>query len=291
MTFLQNRKIFKIVFLLVLLTACKEEKSIMSVYSIHEVQAKVDELLKKQRAEDILVVFDVDMTLTQPDHAATYYPAIKKFKSIIKNIFEPLTPAQRDIALTLTTKLPQKLIEKDSPTIIRAMQDKGINVIALTATLTGSWKDSKNKIVFKRKDTLQKLGFNFSFQGRVVPYMNFPKYADGYPMLYHGVLCSNGENNEIGKGKTLSVFLRQVGMTKGAPYGSGYVPKVVIMVDDREKNFVDIQKTLAVDFPAIQFIGIKYDGALGYAPQDISEKDFEEFWQEMADKAKRDCPL
>ncbi len=53
-----------------------------------------------------------------------------------------------------------------------------VNIIALTATLTESWKDSKNKIIFKRRDDLQKFGFNFSFQGRVVPYMNFPKYVD-----------------------------------------------------------------------------------------------------------------
>lgn len=289
MMFFQKRKIIQILFVLILLTACKEEKSIMPVNSIHEVQAKVDEILKTQQAEDVLVVFDIDMTLTQPDHPATYYPSIIKFRSIIKNIFEHLTPAQRDIALTLTTELTQRLIEKDSPKIVKAMQDKMVNIIALTAILTGSWKDSKNKIIFKRRDDLQKFGFNFSFQGRVVPYMNFPKYVDGYPMLYHGVLCSNGENNEIGKGKVLGAFLRQVGMTKGSRYGSGYVPKIVIMVDDKEKNLVDVQKTLAVDFPDIQFIGIKYEGALDYAPQDISEAEYAKFWQEMADKAKKIC--
>jgi len=46
MMFFQKRKIIQILFVLILLTACKEEKSIMPVNSIHEVQAKVDEILK-----------------------------------------------------------------------------------------------------------------------------------------------------------------------------------------------------------------------------------------------------
>ncbi len=262
----------------------------MTVKSIHEVQAKVEEVLKTQASEDVLVVFDIDFTLTQPNHLATYYPSIKKHHQVLETIFKNLTSAQRDMSLTLTTNLPQRLIEKDSPKVVKAMQDKGIKVIALTATLTGSWKDSKNKIIFKRTDALRNFGFNFSFQGRVVPYMNFPKHADGYPTLYHGVLCSNGENNGIGKGKVLSAFLQQVGMTKGVPYGSGYMPKIVIMADDREKNLIDVQEALAADFPAVQFIGIKYEGAFDYAPQDIFEEDFAKFWQEMVEQARQACP-
>lgn len=289
MTFLLKRKNFQTLFVLILLTACKEEKPIISVRSIHEVQAKVNEVVKIQKAEDVLVVFDVDMTLTQPNHPATFYPVTKKYQHTLKTIFNDLTPVQQDMALTLTTKLPQLLIEKDSLKIVKAMQDKGVRVIALTACLSGHRDDHRNKTIFKRRDALQKFGFSFSFPGRVVSYMDFSIYAGGYPMLYHGVLCSNGENNGIGKGKVLSAFLQQVGMTKGAPYGSGYAPKVVIMVDDREKNLVDVQEALAADFPAIQFIGIKYEGKLSYAPKDISEAGFIKFWQNLADQAKKIC--
>ena len=289
MTFLLKRKIFQTLFVLILLTACKEEKPILSVRSIHEVQTKVDEILKTQQAEDVLVVFDVDMTLTHPDHPATYYPAIKKYQHTLKTIFSDLTPAQQDMALTLTTKSPQLLIEKDSPKIVKAIQDKVVRVIALTESLSGHRDDHKNKTVFKRRDSLQKMGFNFPFPGRVVSYMNFPKYVDGYPVLYHGVLCSNGENNGIGKGKVLGAFLGQVGMTKNSRYGSGYVPKIVIMVDDKEKNLVAAQEALAADFPAIQFIGIEYQGAFDYAPKNISEADFIKFWQSLADQAKKIC--
>lgn len=221
------------------------------VKSIHEVQAKVEEVLKTENHENVLVVFDIDMTLTQPDHPATFYPNLRKHQNVMKNIRDELAPEQRDYLTTSTLQLPQRLIEKDSPQIIKAMQAKGIKVIALTATLTGSWKDNKNKTIFRRKDTLHALGFDFSFQGRVVSYMNFPLHADGYPMLFLGILCSNGEHGGVGKGKVLSSFLGQVGMTKGGAYGTGYVPKIIIMADDKKKNLEDVQKTLATDFPDI----------------------------------------
>jgi hypothetical protein len=314
MRFFQKRKIFQILFVLILLTACKKEEPVISVHSIHEVQATVDEILKTQRAEDVLVVFDIDMTLTQPDHPATYYPSIIKFRSIIKNIFASLTPTQRDIALTLTTKLPQRLIEKDSPKVIKNMQAKGVQVIALTASLSGHRDDHRNKTIFKRRDALQKKGFNFSFQGMVRVHngchwsrIAFEKYADSYPMFYHGILCTNGENNGIGKGKVLEAFLsecspgicdhkshilfskdKQVEAHRcKAP--NVYEPKVIIMVDDKKANIVDAKNVLATSHPNILFVGIEYQGAFDYAPKDISEADFIKFWQGLADQAKKIC--
>jgi hypothetical protein len=270
-----------------LLSACKEEKAIISVHAIQEVQAKVDEILKTQKPEEILVVYDVDMTLTQPDHPATYYPVIKKYTHALKDIFKALTPAQRDVALTLTSRLPQRLIEKDSPKIVRNMQAKGVQVIAFTASLSGSWKDHKTKTIFNRRDKLQALGFNFSFPGRVVSYMDFAKYVDGYPMLYHGVLCANGENGD-GKGKVLEAFLKQVSINKDGT--KNYIPTVIVMVDDKKANLGDIQKVLATSHTDIQFIGIEYQGAFDYAPQDISQAEFTKFWETLAAQAKLLCP-
>ncbi len=309
--FLQAGKFLLIAFLLILLTACKEEGKIMSVKSIHEVHAKVDEILKTQKPEDVLVALDIDMTLTQPDHPATYYPALKKYYKVFKNIFKNLSEAQKDVALTLTTSLPQRLVEKDSPKIVKDMQTKGVHVIAFTATLSGSWKDSKNKTIFKRRDKLQTMGFDFSFSGRVVlyenwpknvdgcpiryhgrvvTYMDFPKYVDGYPMFYHGVLCSNGENSGIGKGKVLEAFLEHASCDEYPTYYIDYMPKVVVMVDDKKSNFEDVQKVLVISHPEIQFVGIEFQGAFDYAPKDISEADFTKFWQGLADQAKLLCP-
>ena len=304
MTFLLKRKNFQTLFVLILLTACKEEKPIISVRSINEVQAKVNEILKIQKAEEVLVVFDVDMTLTQPDHPATYYPAIKKYQHSLKTIFSDLTPDQQDMALTLTTKSPQLLIEKDSPKIVKAMQDKGVKVIALTESLSGHRDDHKNKTVFKRRDKLQSLGFDFSFSPIVdvyqsvirfdkeYDYQSVPLYAMGYPIFYHGVLCANGENN-IGKGNALSLFLWKLCLPSKSISKCAiivdHIPKVIIVVDDKKKNLDDMQNVLTTNFPDTQIIIIEYQGAFNYAPKDISEADFIKFWQGLADQAKKIC--
>ena len=140
----------------------------------------------------------------------------------------------------------------------------------------------KNKIIFKRKDYLQSLGFNFSFLGRVVSYMDFPKYADGFPMLYHGVLCANGEHNGIGKGKVLTAFLKQISVNKdGSTY---YKPKVIVMVDDKKKNLEDTKIALETEYPDIKLIALEYQGSLNYAPEEISENDFIKYWEGLAEQ-------
>lgn len=135
----------------------------MSVRSIHEAQAKVDEILKIQKPKDVLVVLDIDMTLTQPDHPGTLYPAIKKYGHVLKDIFKTLTPAQRDVTLTLTTKLPQRLIEKDSPKAVKSMQDKVIKVIAFTACLSVHGKTLKIKPSFSAATNYKQWGSIFHF--------------------------------------------------------------------------------------------------------------------------------
>lgn len=118
--------------------------------------------------------------------------------------------------------------------------------------------------------------------------MNFPKHVDGFPMLYHGVLCANGENNGIGKGRVLEAFLVQIQATKGSQTG-GYVPKIIVMADDKQSNLEDAKKILTANYTNIRFIGIKYQGAFEYAPCDISEVDFTKFWETLADQAKLLC--
>ena len=103
------------------------------------------------------------------------------------------------------------------------------------------------------------MGFDFSFQQMVREHngchwsrIAFEKYADGYPMFYHGILCANGENNGIGKGKVLVAFLSECSpkicdhkshilFSKDrhveahhckAP--SVYEPKIIVMVDDKK---------------------------------------------------------
>ena len=66
----------------------------------------------------------------------------------------------------------------------------------------------------------------------------------------------------------------------------GFLPKIVIMVDDRQKNLNDIEKVLKETEPDIQFHGFLYKGALDVPNKDISEAEFQKFWMNQAKKFK-----
>ena len=265
---------------------------LMSVKTMKEVENKIEELLKTQKAEDVLVAFDVDMTLTQPDHPAVYYPAIKKYVNVYKEILGPLTPAQKDLASTLTTQVvPQRLVEKDTPRIIRNIQKQDVKVIALTSSLVGKIKGFPDKMIFMRRDQLQKKGFDFTNTFKnyvtVMGTFDFKEYAGATPMFYHGVLSTNGEG-EVAKGDLLIALLRHVGPHYACKAQKpGYYPKVIVLVDDKQKHLKNVETCLKAYDPSIQFIGIEYEGAFTYAPKNISKEDFQKFWNDLANRAKQ----
>ncbi|MBX9805445.1 MAG: DUF2608 domain-containing protein [Alphaproteobacteria bacterium] len=269
----------------------KVQAEIISLKRMREVQAKILNVLENNKASDVLAAFDIDMTLTQPIHPATYYPALKKYRDVYKEILEGLSSEQKDMVSTLMVQTTShQLVEKETPKIIKELQGKGVRTIAFTATLTGKLLGFPKKGIFIRRDQLQKIGLDFtdSFKGycRCAPYMDFPRYATSHPMFFHGVLSSNGEG-KISKGETLIAFLTHLGQKYQQKMSKpGYYPKVIVMVDDRMKNLVDVEKSLKAHDPTIHFIGIEYQGAYSYAPQDITEEDFTKYWKDLAVKAK-----
>lgn len=267
------------------------QAEIFATKTMKAVQIKVEEILKTQKAEKLLVAFDIDMTLTQPDHPAIYYPAIKKYRDIYKRILGQLTPEEKDLTATLTTQIvPQKWVEKETPKIIRALQQQGVKMIALTSSLSGKIKGFPDKMVILRRDQLQKMGLDFtkSFKNitHVAKYSDFKRYAGGHPIFYHGILSTNGEGG-ASKGDVLVAFLNQLGPTHESKVGVyGYRPKVIVFVDDKMKHLKNVEIALKAYDSSIQFIGIQYEGAYSYAPKDISEEDFLKFWEDLARNAK-----
>lgn len=270
---------------------CPVQAEMISVNTMKEVHNKIESLLKTQKPEDILVAFDIDMTLTQPNHPAVYYPAIKKYMDVYKSILGQLTPVQKDLVATLTTQIvPQKLVEKDAPKMIKNIQKKGVKVIALTSSLTGKIKGFPDKMIFIRRDQLQRVGFDFTntFKNyvHVMEFLRFKEYAGSYPMFYHGVLSTNGEGN-VSKGDTLISFLQHVGSHYHCKARKpGYYPKVIILVDDKKKHLENVEERLKAHDPAIRFICIEYKGAFAYALQDISKEDFQKFWEGVVQQTK-----
>lgn len=266
------------------------QAEILSLKTMTEVQEKFDAILESYPADDVLGAVDIDMTLIQPDHPATYYPALKKHRDVYVRIFEKLSKAQQDMTNTFVVKMfPQRLVESDAPQIIKNLQQK-IKVIAFTATLTGKFSDLADKAIFLRWDQLQQKGFDFtkSFEEcrQCVAFTEIPQYAGSHPMFYHGILSSNGEG-QSSKGETLIAFLKYIASKYPEKDGkAGYYPKVIVLVDDRMRNLREVQEKLKAYDPSIVFIGIEYQGAYSFAPQDISREDFKKFWEDIAEKAK-----
>lgn len=246
------------------------------VNSMNEVQEQCHKLLSKYKPQDILCLFDIDMTLLQPDHPATYIPNIKKHFNALRKIYNKHRGLDYTVPFMLTLALPQHIIDPASPQFIAQLQSRGVKTIAFTASLAGpidQWKRAE----CMRYEQLCHYGmdFNKSFKEQELLFDNCPKYRSSYPCFYRGVLCSNGEKGPTNKGSVLKAFLERIQWT----------PKCIILIDDRNRNLKDVDLCLKKDYPQIQFVGIEFQGARHYCPIRICKQDFERFWRTYFDKS------
>jgi hypothetical protein len=252
----------------------------MTTHTMNDVKIQVEKALENTNSGDILVAFDIDMTLIQSDHPATSYPTLKKHGTLYKKIFGSLPSEVKDVTLNLPAQFPSKLVEEATPQMIENLQAKGIKIIALTAALTGYLPEvfGKARIEELRHSALDELGINFenTFDFKEVTFKTIPPYRNNHPSFFKGLLFSNGEQGDHNKGTVLTIFLKHANFT----------PKVVIFVDDRKKNIEQVKQALKESYPETQFIGIEYLGAFNSPPQDISESDFHAFWQGLVERAK-----
>src|SRR5690349_11285801 len=95
------------------------QAEVITLKSMCQIEKEINELLSTTPPEDILVAFNIDMTLIQPKHPAASYPALMKYDNALKDIFAGLSPIQKDRVKTLVAiSLPQRLVERDTPKII-----------------------------------------------------------------------------------------------------------------------------------------------------------------------------
>jgi hypothetical protein len=252
----------------------------MTSHTMNDVKTQVEKALETTNPADILVAFDIDMTLIQSTHPATAYPTIKKHGSIYKKIFGNLPSAVKDITLNLPAQFPSKLVEQETPQIIQDLQTKGVKVVALTAALTGYLRQvfGEARIEELRHRALHGLGINFenTFDFKEVTFKTIPPYRNNHPTFFKGLLFSNGEQGAHNKGTVLTTFLKHANFT----------PKVVIFVDDRKKNLEQVELALKEHYSDTKFLGIEYLGAFKSSTEEISESDFHAFWHGLVERAK-----
>ena len=241
---------------------------------------EVVSVLKSYKPEELFVTVDIDMTLIQPDHPAVYYSALRKYIDTYKEIMGKLLPEQKDLISTLLTQtFPQRLVEKETPNLLKKLQENGVKVIALTSSLAGQVDGFREDMVVRRQEQLEKMGFDFSqsFSSLLEDktFQNFKEYAGTTPRFYKGVLSTNGEG-DASKGDVLIAFLEAINSH----------PKVVVLIDDKKKHLEVMEKKLHAYDPSLKFIGIEYEGAYSYAPEKVSKESFQQFWKELAHKVQ-----
>lgn len=237
-----------------------------------------------QEAANMLVAFDVDMTLTAPQHPACYYPNMQQYRAVIgrhmllQRVFSCISKTEEDKVLTLGTQLPkQQLIEAETPTLIDSLQKSGAKAIAFTASLSGGVEGLEN-LKERRFKGLQQVGIDFSktFSHQEIIFSEFPLHNKHYPIFHQGILYANGGNGANSKGDVLVAFLKKVAWT----------PRQVVLVDDLASNLTVTAQALAAFDPTIQFIGIEYRGAQTYAPEGITKRDIIAYWKNIISQVK-----
>ncbi len=189
---------------------------IISLHKMSEISKKIEQCLEKSKVEDLLTVFDADQVLNS--------------------------------------------FSKADLNILQDFQKRKIRIIALTNALAGKFIESKNKNIFKQRDAFQKKGFDFtkSLAGftQVITFQDFPGHAEGFPMFYHGLLSTNG--NQTTRGSVLAALLKHIGEKRQSKVGQGYFPKLMIAIESKEENLHDIERLIDKSFPEIYFLGIQY---------------------------------
>lgn len=244
--------------------------------SVHSLKEVFTHLPSK---EELLLVFDIDYTLTHPTEPAFQLITFQKNIAFFQEVFEKLSPLERDIFGNLMVFYSSEcaLIEKEAPKWIKELQLKGYKTIALTASLTASLK--KQCLVKKRIENLAKVGFDFSaFFNEVSAksFEHFEAHYKTYPHYEKGVLFSNGENKQSGKGEVLVHFLSLI----------PFKPKFIYFVDDRPINLKSVHQNLKSYDPSILFQGFHFTGALDAPDLDLSKERLHQKVYEIAKEAQ-----
>lgn len=223
-----------------------------------------------------LAIFDVDMVLIQPGDPAFQMANMKRYSTIAKRIMKEVPPDKQMVFLSLmTTSSDPLLIDARTPQFIEQISKRGIQVMALTANLTGKFGPIQ-KMEQWRVDSLLRLRIDFSktapCQSSLV-FNDLASYRGNFSSYLNGILFVNG--TVVSKGEAFLSFLNKI----------DFVPNKVIFIDDREENLKSLETVLQKLDKPIEYQGFHYLGAEKYPSKMISEEEFEFKWQKLASEA------
>lgn len=226
-----------------------------SIIYVNFFKNKIVEIMSIKEAEPYfrradqktLVIFDVDSTLITPSDPYLQRQAIKRHNSIYKACVNSLTKNQlRIFRHLLNINSTSCLVEDILPTCIKKLQERGIKTIAYTASKTGALGNIMASFPDWRYQDLKRFGIDFSdaFPGKIL-FKESSDFGGDYPGIEKGIVYSG---QKYQKGEILPLVLSAL----------NFMPKTLIMIDDRIDNIESFKEAVTQYFPKIRFIGVYY---------------------------------
>lgn len=187
----------------------------------------------------LLVVFGMDLALAMPQLPALLYLAKAEYRTKLQRILSSLPATEQNKILALGLQVSEhQLVEENSLSIIKDIQELQVKSIVLTASLSRQFNNNMMSLGLQRIQKLKELGVilqNICLQEKIL-LTNFSFYNQNYPTYYSRILCANGDPGTNIKGPALVSFLLHI----------HFYPKQIIMVDDKNERLVYMQQLLAM---------------------------------------------
>jgi phosphoglycolate phosphatase-like HAD superfamily hydrolase len=206
---------------------------------------------------ETLVVFDIDLVLTESAHPHFKHSAIKQHSKLVREVFSHLTGEEQARFLAyVATQESTELVEGSAPDTVASVHDRGGRAIVCTAML------AEGEAGRLRCDDLASHGFVFTDPGEVT--LDHLTFAGVPCLLSEGLLFANS----LPKGEVLHALLSRL----------DWRPTRVIMVDDKLENLTSVQEW----FDDIDVIGVHYLRARNAEGAPIDLTAFEATWRALA---------
>ena len=222
---------------------------IVFILSCSFLSAQIDEIKNIEEVykyvEDecsILVLFDLDNTVIRSQSLWGTDECFSASVDYLQKQYNVKIPTAIDIVVPLfkeaVIKNDAKLIEKNTPYIIKELKNKNHPVMALTAR-------SSHEIISATKNQLQKLGITFSFFNKAIDDFKDEANLKNATFNFGIMSCANND-----KGLCLKHVLETLKKNKNIN------PQKIVFIDDKKKYLEqvgNIAKSLN-----IKFIGLRY---------------------------------
>ena len=248
------------------------------IKSMSEVKTYIGEIISAYNNEDVLCFFDIDETILEPVTLAAQLHNILKHKDIfleLKLKYSGFYPTVHGTCLLLDD---HKVLDNDVFDVFNLLNDKKIQNLAFTAT-PNMILDGQNlkEVRFKQLEE-NNVNFENNFSEKEFIFDNL-NLCHGHPILYRGIIFSNGDDVFNNKGLVLNEFLCRTNANK----------KCIIFIDDNIHNLIDINQTLAVNHPEIDFYGIYFLGAHYSQNPGVSKEEFRNLWEDYFLRESYSC--